>query len=59
MENTNDNIPFSYERGKCKLNGSTEKDRSALKLEIILHWTWKIILAISVLITIVYRFFNQ
>jgi len=57
MGKANDNIPFSYERGKCKLNGSTEKDRSALKLEIILHWTWKIILAVSLLVTIIYKSF--
>ncbi len=57
MESIKGNIPFTYERGKCKISGRTEDDRKALKLEIILHWTWKIILALSVLIGIIYRSF--
>ena len=55
MEKNQENIPFTYERGKCKLVGRTNNDRNALKLEIILHWSWKIILAISFLVGMIYK----
>lgn len=57
MESNKENIPFTYVRGKCKINGRTDNDRKNLKLEIILHWTWKIILACTALLSIIYRIF--
>ena len=48
-------LPFSYERGKCKINGRTDDDRKALKMEIRLYWTWRIILAISILLATIYK----
>ena len=59
MEKFEGKVPFSYERGKCKLQGTTKEDRKALLLEIILHWTWKIILACSLLIGGIYNFFYR
>lgn len=46
IHNKQENIPFTYERGKCKFNGRTDNDRKVLRLEIILHWVWKIIIAV-------------
>lgn len=46
LDNVKENIPFTFERGKCKFNGRTNDDRKNLKLEIILYWIWRIILAI-------------
>lgn len=46
MDNLKENIPFTFERGKCKFSGQTDDDRKALKLEIILYWVCRIILAI-------------
>lgn len=57
MKRLEENIPFSYERGKCKIQGTTKEDRKALQMEIILHWTWKIILAISLLTGGIYKLF--
>lgn len=61
MDNMKENIPFTYERGKCKFNGQTDDDRKVLKLEIILHWVWRIILALGGLLSAggVYRYFFQ
>ncbi|NJM80116.1 MAG: hypothetical protein HC854_11815 [Flavobacterium sp.] len=55
MSRLKENIPFTYERGKCKISGRTEDDRKALKIEIILYWTWRIILAIGILFGTVYK----
>lgn len=41
-----ENKTFIYERGKCKFTGMTKDDRKVLKLEIILYWTWRIVLGI-------------
>lgn len=45
MKKENDK-PFFYQRGRCQFQGSSEKDRNMIRLEIILHWIWKIVLAI-------------
>ncbi len=49
------NIPFTYQRGKVKFAGRTASDRRSVRIDTILHWTWKIILAIGLLIGIILR----
>lgn len=49
--------PFRFQRGKCSFQGSSESDRRMLKLEIVLHWTWKIFLAAGMLAIIFLRNF--
>ncbi len=42
--------PFWYERGNFKLIGSTEKDRNSVRLDNILFWACRLIIAISILL---------
>lgn len=51
------NTPFNFQRGRCKFYGSNNDDRKTLRLEIILHWTWKIIAVISTLLIILVKYF--
>lgn len=47
MLKENNNIPFKFERGKCKFQGSTDKDRETLRLEIKFYYIWRILIVIS------------
>ncbi len=42
--------PFWYERGNFRLIGSTEKDRDSVRLDNILYWTCRIIIALAILL---------
>jgi hypothetical protein len=47
-----ENNPFSYQRGKLKFTGGDDKDRKSLRIEIILYWSWRILLALAFLISV-------
>ena len=55
MPEEDKNIPFTYQRGKVKFTGRTASDRRSVRIDTILYWVCKIILAISLLIGIIMR----
>lgn len=59
MEKIKSNSPFTYERGKFKLQGRTDTDRKTMQIDTILHWVWKIIIALTFLIGAIYHFISR
>ncbi len=51
MNSDNENSYFSYQRGKVKFTGRNDKDRKSLRLDIILYWSWKILIALGILVS--------
>ncbi len=51
MDNMKENLPFTYERGKCKFSGQTDSDREILRLEVNWYWIWRIIWTIGGLLS--------
>lgn len=58
MTNKKENIPFSYQRGKVKLIGRTETDRKAVRLDTIMYWVTRIIVALTALATVLVKVFS-
>ena len=52
MQRKRKDIPFWYERSKFRFLGTTEKDRNLMKLDNILYWVYRIIIATSILISV-------
>ena len=42
--------PFWYRRGNLNFFGRTEKDRTTMRIDNILYWTYRIIIAIAILL---------
>ena len=55
MQREKDDIPFTYQRGKLKFTGRTDSDRKSVRIDTILYWIFKIILAISILISVIIK----
>ena len=57
MNSKKENIPFSYQRGNVKLTGRTNDDRKAVRLDTIMYWVTRIIVALTVLASIIIKAF--
>jgi len=53
MLDRNKNIPFTYQRGKVKYSGRTDSDRRSARIDTILYWVYRIIIAIAILIAVI------
>lgn len=58
MPDKNENIPFTYHRGKVKFIGRTASDRRSVRIDTILHWVWKIIIALGFLLGVIYKIYS-
>ncbi len=54
MSNSKQNNYFFYSRDSVRITGSSDKDRKSAHIDIILHWTCKIIMAIGFVIAVLY-----
>jgi hypothetical protein len=46
---------FWYERGNLKFRGQTAEDRRSMRIDNVLYWTYRILMALAVLIFAVTR----
>ena len=52
------NIPFIYQRGNLRLEGSTDNDRKVAKTDTILYRICQLIVALTFLLTAIYNLLN-
>ena len=52
------NLPFTYQRGKLKFIGRTDIDRKSARLDTIFYWVYRLVIAITLLISVIYKYLN-